>query len=310
MFSRSQHLRGMGIEDPGPDVETEGTNLRAPAIIEQATLQNAESAHLKDNMHTLCDSRDVQGVTLKSREKSTSDDSGMEDTDWTKFKMEFSEKLQNSEDKVNSRQPPDDHVTSTNLRQQLLIDAITSLHSSRQGQQRDESDDQESLRFSTQSKNDSNIRALIASGDVKHQQALVSLSNAESIVKNTRNGTDLSEIPDEGQIECVMMSPSSQKSLLTLEAFDSIHEESLDHALMNIDATCSNSTRTSSGGSGLDLSSDKDPAPPREPKLAWSAPQDGGNETLMKELEQLSLAQKSNEVTSTASSKHKYSKGT
>ena len=318
-------------EDTGPDVETEGKNLRAPVIIEQDTLQikSAESTHLKDDVHTQCDTADV---TLKSREKSASDDSGMEDTDWAKFKMEFSERLQNSENKLKSEQSHEDHVTSpsSNLRQQLLINAIASLHSSRQVQQRDEEQqsdenkDQTSLQFSAQSENDgSNIRSLVASGDdirvnrdsesiSEHRQAMVSVSNhAESSTDAARSTADSNKIA--GEREGLMSSPPSQKSLLSLEAFDSIHEASLDHALMNIDDTRSNIARTSGKDHGLDLSNNKGPPPPpAEPKLAWGAPQDGGNESLMKELEQLSLTQGSSKITSSASSKHRasgYSKG-
>ena len=309
MFNRSQHLHGMGIENASPDAEVERTNLKAPTIIEQ-DLESAEMRRLKNDVSVPCDST---SVTSKSREKSTSDDSGMEDTDWTKFKMDFSAKLQNLENKISSEQPPgDNHVTSTssNLRQQLLINAITSLHSSRQGQQTVE-ENEPSSELCGQSQNDTDIHIGVSKDDNagggrdgdrigQQEQALVSLSrHTES--KNDIN-TNLGKKADEGQD---MTSPSNQNSLLSLEAFDSIHEASLDNALRNIDAT-QTTTRTtcSRDDSDLDLSG-KGPPPPK-PKLAWSTPQeDGGNETLMKELEQLSLAQRSNAIngTSTAFSK-------
>ena len=356
MFSRSRHLEGLGIEEdtaPDVDTETEGGNFKAPVITEQDTLpiKGAESTQLEQSI-TAAD------VTLKSstRGKSTSDDSGVEDTDWTKFKTEFSENLQTSENKINSGQPPEDRVTSppsSNLRQQLLIDAITSLHSSGQGQPKkgeqhgDENNDQTSFQFSAQSENNERTtRAHAFSGDGvrvrgnrdsesisdhQHQQAVVTQSShvegsTTDAAKNTSDSTKVADKRDG------MMSPhtcgSSQKSLLSLEAFDSIHEASLDHALMSIDATRSNSARTSGeSDSGLDMSgnnkepssrSPPPPPPPGEPKLAWGAPQaDGGdhnvNESLMKELEQLSLAQRSNKVTGSAASKLKasgHSKGT
>jgi hypothetical protein len=344
----------MGIEeDTTPDVNTEtavGTNLKAPIIIEQDSSPikstDLELTHLKQS-DTVADVH----VTLKSRGKSTSDDSGMEDTDWTKFKMEFSEKLQNSENKINSGQPPEpeDHVTSppsssSNLRQQLLIDAITSLHSSRQGQPRDgeeeqqggENDNRMSPQFSAQSENDGRItHAHVFSGNgirdtrdsgstSEHLQTMVPQSNhihVEGSTDDARTTSDSNKMADERN---GMMSPPTpgQKSLLSLEAFDSIHEASLDHALMSIDVTQPNGARTSGeSDSGLDLSSSNKgphspPPPPGEPKLAWGAPQEaegGGNESLMKELEQLSLAQGSNKVTNAAACKHKasgHSKGT
>jgi hypothetical protein len=337
----------MGIEeDTTPDIDTEtvvGTNLKAHKIIEQ------DSSLIKDTDHEsthLKQSDSIADMTLKSRGKSISDDSGMEDTDWTKFKMEFSEKLQNSENKINSGQPPaEDHVTSppsssSNLRQQLLIDAIMSLHSSRQGQPRDDEEEQQGgenndrMSLQTQSENDGRTaRAHVFSGDgvrdnrdsdstSEYRQAMVPQSNhVEGSTDAARNTTDSNKMADERD---GMMSPPTpgQKSLLSLEAFDSIHEASLDHALMSIDVTQPNGARTSGeSDSGLDLSSSNKgphspPPPPGEPKLAWGAPQEaegGGNESLMKELEQLSLAQGSNKVTSAAVSKHKasgHSKGT
>ena len=354
VFSRSHHLKGMGIEEdtaPVVDTETKGGNFKAPVIIEQDTIpiKGAESTHLKQSVTS------YSAADVSTRGKSTSDDSGMEDTDWTKFKMEFSEKLQNSENKINSGQPPEseDHVTSppsSNLRQQLLIDAITSLHSSGQGQPRDdkgeqqgdENNDRMSFQFSVQSENNertTQAHALSCDGihvcgnrdsesisDHRQQQAVVSQSShvEGSTTDTARNTTELTKMADK---QGGMMSPptcsSSQKSLLSLEAFNNIHEASLDHALMSIDATQSNSTRTSGEcDSGLDLSSNNkelssrsSPPPPGEPKLVWGAPQeDRGdyNESLMKELEQLSLAQGSNRVPSSAASKLKasgYSKG-
>ena len=347
MFSRSHHLKGLGIEEdtaPDVDTETEGGNFKAPVIIEQDTLpiKGDESTQLEQSITTA-------DVALKSssRGKSTSDDSGMEDTDWTKFKTEFSENLQTSENKISSGQPPEDHVTSppsSNLRQQLLIDAITSLHSSGQGQSHgDENNDRTSFQFSAQSENNERTTCAHASSgdgirvcgnrdsesisDHQHQQAVVPQSNhvegsTTDVAINTSGSTKMAD--KQGG----MMSPHSQKNLLSLEAFDSIREASLDHALMNIDATRSNSARTSGeSDSGLDVSgnnkepssrSPPPPPPPGEPKLAWGAPpEDGGdynvNESLMKELEQLSLAQRSNKVTGNAASKLKasgYSKGT
>ena len=352
MFSRSRHLKGLGIEEntaPDVDTEAEGGNFKAPVIIEQDTLpiKGDESTQLE------------QSITAAPRGKSTSDDSGMEDTDWTKFKMEFSENLQTSESKINSGQPPEDHVTSppssSNLRQQLLIDAITSLHSSGQGQPRgdkgeqpgDENNDRTSFQFSAQSENNERTTCAHAfSGDGvrvrgnrdsesisdhRHQQAVEPQSSyiegsATDAAKHTSDSTKMADKQD-GMISPHTCS-SSQKSLLSLEAFNSIHEASLDHALMSIDATRSNSARTSGeSDSGLDMSSNNKepssrspppPPPPGEPKLAWGAPQaDGGdynvNESLMKELEQLSLAQGSNKVTGSAASKLKasgHSKGT
>ena len=222
MFSRSRHLEGMGIEE---DTETEGGNFKAPVIIEQDTLpiEGAESIHLEQSI-TAAD------TTLKSstRGKSTSDDSGMEDTDWTKFKMEFSENLQTSESKINSGQPPEDHVTSppsSNLRQQLLIDAITSLHSSGQGQPRgdkreqpgDENNDRTSFQFSGQSENNERTTCAHAfSGDgvrVRGNRDSESISDhryqqATDAAKHTSDSTKMADKQDS------MMLPHTCSSIL------------------------------------------------------------------------------------------------
>ena len=289
----------MGIEEGGPDFETEGTDLKAPEIIEQDTLQNTKLTH---QIRKECQECNSTCTELKSREKSTSDDSGLEDSDWTRFKMEFSAKLQNVENKINSEPSPGDHVilaqnhvtsTTSNLRQQLLINAITSLHSSRQGQQREESiEPMPSVKTSATCESDRSSHTLEAGDDT-----------GNTIVDGERElGIGL-EIADNREGEGV----SAPKGVLSLEAFDGIHEISLDHVLNNIDVARSptSGTSCSSDDSGLELNG-KGPPPPPHPKLAWTVPRDvgGDGETLMEELEQLSLAQGSTQVTGAASFKH------
>ena len=194
-------------------------------------------------------------VAAKTREKSTSDDSGLDDSDWTKFKTEFAEKLQTSEDKLNtSTLSSDEPFTSPSaFRQQVIIDAITTLHSGGRSQEGH--------------KGQSEINHL--------PPTFVEIPGRREDDNNDRS---------EFNHEQGMISPSSSKSVLALETFESISETSLDHVL------------TALGSSGRPTGDDggaSNSAPPPAPKLAWPTQSDTGNETLMEELEKLSVTQSS-----------------
>ena len=262
----------MGLDDDVGDAEVGsiGLTFSSTPAIEQESVQG------QSFVSAPCE---IIPTTSKFREKSTSDDSGLEDVaDWSKFKREFTESLQTSEKKMSSEQPPEAVTSPSAIRQQLLIDAITSLHSSRQSHLSHEHNEPPSSRLAVQAENDSTH---------VHVHVGEELSSA---------GSEKAKSAHEQQEQ---MSLSSQKGLLSLKAFETIHESSLDHVLKDIDV----SLRGSSDESSLPAS---DPSPP-PPKLAWSTStckdKGGEGEALMKELERLSIAQYSK--TTSTTSKHR-----
>lgn len=280
MFSRSQHLKGMGIEDSRVEMES-SDNERTPVIIHRKTPPHG----VEKPQQFAPASSESTSAAPKSREKSTSEDSGMEDADWLKFKTEFSENLHSSENKIqqSSEQAPP-KATPSEFRQQLLIDAITKLHSAQQGHKGREScqDDEGSRELS--------VFASEAER-TKDGSATWTGSDGRTKINNTGRIEEVELISNEHQ---ALVSRSSRKSLLSLETFDNIYESSLDHILMNID------------NSDFSKNADRDetPPPPPPPKLAWSSgSQDSGNDTLMEELEKLNLTQSS--VTSNTTSEHR-----
>lgn len=258
----------------------ENGNNGAPVISEQRT------SFERENVPLLAPGSKLKSASTapKPREKSTSDDSGLEDTDWAKFKTDFAEKLRMSENKINhSEVPPEAFATSsaTAIRQQLLIDAITTLHSSGRSYQADEGhkghlgiDDsrpKHSL-FAKQKDNDSRI------GEVDK----IDLTGSSAM---SEHSTNQQKLP----------SQLSQKSLLSLDVFENIHESSLDHFLENVDnIVLDSATERNHNAEESSTSRSRGAAPPPPSKLAWSsASVDSGNETLMEELEHLSSTQSS-----------------
>ena len=199
-------------------------------------------------------------VAAKTREKSTSDDSGLDDSDWTKFKTEFTEKLQTSEDKINTStlSSGEPFTSPSAFRQQVIIDAITSLHSAGRSQEGHK-----------------------GQSEINHLPPTF----VESPGRREDDNNDRSEFNHEQG----MISPSSNKSVLALETFESISETSLDHVLTALGS----SGRPTGDDGGGDDGGASNSAPPPAPKLAWPTQSDTGNKTLMEELEKLSATQSS-----------------
>ena len=257
----------LGLEESdtnSAELEAE-INDKTPAII-------GKQSHLADTVSPLASASlsEPSSVATKPREKSSSDDSGLEEAEWSKFKADFDENLRTSEDKVNrSENEPVANVTSSSeFRQQLLIEAITTLHSSGRSQEGHQ-----------------------GHFDVKHSL----ISNHTETDDGTKDADNafLSEGTISTSDEQALTSRSSEKSLLSMDTFDIIQESSLDQVLKNIDSAFD------SGESGNgDEGSQRNSGPLRPPpKVAWSASDDSGNGTLMEELERLSAAQSSKTMT-------------
>lgn len=252
MFSRSRHLEVVGF-DEAYDVYDGNASTS-----EKTSVTRKQEINEEENPPFVLPSLPVQefaSVAAKTREKSTSDDSGLEDSDWTKFRTEFAEKLQTSEDKIKTASfpPPQSFTSSAAFRQQVIIDAITTLHSTGRSQEGHEGQ------------------------EVVRPMPLMSKEG-----ETREDGVDLTDKQRD------VLSPSdntSSKSVLALETLDSISETTLDHVLISLGS----SERQANDG-GTD---GRDSGTPPAPKLAWPLQNGGGNEALMEELERLSAAQSS-----------------
>lgn len=112
IFSRSAHLRSLGVElvNPAP-------NTPPPEILNNST-EFEDTVFMKD--------RDNISPVLEKEASASKEANSSKETDWCKFKSEFSEMLQASEEKIVS---DDGNIPVHDFKQQLLLNAILSMHS-------------------------------------------------------------------------------------------------------------------------------------------------------------------------------------
>ena len=204
-----------------------------------------------------------------------------EEMKWEQFKSEFTDTLESSEQHIEeeTRLGTQGAEDVRSLRQQLLIDAITALHSETEGNQ-----------AGTHS----------ATEHVKAEQIQESPESRSTVDNHSEEGvaskdmTRLSSYPS-GSNDALSL---RQTGILSLRRLETIHESKLDRMLELVEsgtqpeAVQGESPIVDSRGQGRNV-----PHPP----LVWDTNGETGSEVLMKELEQLSKEQ-SKQTVSTATS--------
>ena len=207
-----------------------------------------------------------------------------EETQWEQFKSEFTDTLESSEQHIEEETHPgtqgEEGVRC--LRQQLLIDAITALHSETAGEK------QAGTHSATEQMGAEQIQ------ESPESWSTVDNHSGEGAASN---GTisDMSHLSSYPSTSSDLLS-LRQTGVLSLGRLETIHESKLDRMLELVesgtqpDAVWEKSPIVGSRGQGRN-----------QPPLVWEADGDSGSEVLMKELEQLSENQ-SKQTVSTGTS--------
>lgn len=261
VFSRGDHIKSLGIfsEGDGLDLELDSLMNSEPKFPEKGQKSSDRVVHHAVGKN--CSIRHGNTATLGNQEAAFQS--------WNDFKTEFDDVFRESEEKIASSQL--DPVTSVaaptpqplgvaDMRHDLIIEMITSLHDSQQ-----------------------------CAGEVEGKtlkQALPSSSPLDSATAPLIHPQSSPTRPP--------------KQLLSLGTLETIHESEIDRLLESVDnTTVSRLQRHPRIGTDSDFCSltDSDTASPSSPhpKGAWGmlegSTSDSGNDELMKQLFHLSLTQ-------------------
>lgn len=274
-FSRSQHLEGVGLDHVLPDMHSVSTGSKQSddGGIPPLAWQEG-SASIPEGFSN--ESGGGQGeIVISEREGLLTDFSGevvveefqvdaaTEEAKWQQFKSEFTDILQSSEHHMEEEeaQRSRQEEGARAMRQQLLIDAITAMHSAA-GRQTESKQNQEHL----------------------ETQSTENHSDMNGVVHVKPSGTGVLPASTNAQ-------PHRQRDILSISRLETICESDLDRMLEQVESEAQ--SRAARGESPIVQRNRQKGAPPTLPIVHTSA--ESGNALLMKGLEELN--QKQLEVT-------------
>lgn len=272
-FSRSQHLEGVGLDHVLPDLHS--VSMGGKQSDDGGTLPLAwqkGSASIPEGFSD--ESGSGQGeIVISEREGLLTEiseevvveefqlDAASEEAKWQQFKSEFTDILQGSEHHMEEEEAQQSRQEegARAMRQQLLIDAITAMHSAA-GRQ-------------TESKQ--NLEHLETQSAENH-------SDMSGVAKPSGTGV----LPASTNSQ-----PHRQRDILSISRLETICESDLDRMLEQVESEAQ--SRAARGESPIVQHNRQEGAPPTVPIVHTSS--ESGNALLMKELEELN--QKQLEVT-------------
>ena len=285
VFTRSQHLEEVGFTSNDQvlcDVYTVATGG-----CEQSDGSGVESLAQRNGSSFL-----DEGGAVTSKRKDIAEmyaaeiqpDPCGEETQWEQFKSEFTDTLESSEQHIEeeTRLGTQGAQDVRCLRQQLLIDAITALHSETVGEE-----NQAATHSATGAEQIQESPESWSTVDTHLGEGAASIATISDM-------THLSSYPSNSSDALSLR----QTAVLSLGRLETIHESKLDRMLELVESgTQPEAVRGESPINGSRGQGRKQPHPP----LVWDTNGETDSEVLMKELEQLSQKQ-SKQTVSTGTS--------
>lgn len=270
-FSRSQHLEVVGLDHVLPDLHS--VSMGGKQSDDGGTLPLAwqkGSASIPEGFSD--ESGSGQGeIVISEREGLLTEisdevvveefqlDAASEEAKWQQFKSEFTDILQSSEHHMEEEeaQRSRQEEGARAMRQQLLIDAITAMHSAA-GRQTESKQNQEHL----------------------ETQSTENHSDMSGVVHVKPSGTGVLPASTNAQ-------PHRQRDILSISRLETICESDLDRMLEQVESEAQ--SRAARGESPIVQRNRQEGAPPTLPIVHTSS--ESGNALLMKELEELNQKQ-------------------